>query len=62
MVKPTDSFILCKISAPDKKELNMPQCVENHRKSFIPTLQAKRATFTFRVDKSQQKMPILASF
>lgn len=28
MVKPTDSFIVCKISQPDKKELNMPQCVE----------------------------------
>ena len=44
---------------------NVTTVFEIHRKSLIQTLRAKRATFTFWVDKSSLKMPkwsILASF
>ena len=37
-----------------------PQCLKTTKKVF--TLRAKRATFTFRVDKSSSKMPKMARF
>ena len=36
---------------------NVTTVFENHRKSLIQTLRAKRATFTIWVDKSSLKMP-----
>ena len=49
-----------------KKESN--QCLDNstvfknHRKKSHSTLRAKRATFTFLVDKSLVKMPKIVNF
>ena len=55
MVKPTDSFILCKISAPDKKELNMPQCVEKQS-----SLVRVRSRCVFLGDLGIEENPLVA--